>query len=218
MRIVLLSQFAMIRTALRHMLSSASDVEIAGDADLSGDIQEIITNLHPDVVLVETADNGSASLVRAIEKISEAGNVPVVVLAGNSAPSVIRSMLRAGVTGYVLKQSTDTELLLALRTAAHGRRFLDSSLIDAMAFEDTLRPASEGPPALSKRQSEVLRYIVQGFTSGEIARKLGVSVKTVETYRSRIYDRLEVRSRAGLMQYAVAAGLISIHDQLADNT
>lgn len=214
MRVLVLSKYAIVRTALYHMLSSATETEVIGEADISENIGEMIRKLRPDVVLIETVEAGDEAVTRAVEKISLAGKVNLVVLAGHGDPGAIRAMLRAGVTGYVLKQSTAADLLAALRSAASGRRFLDSSLIDAITLEELSRPEPAPAELLSSRQSEVLKYIVQGYTSGEIARKLSVSVKTVETYRSRIYDKLKVRSRAGLVQYAITAGLISIHDWL----
>jgi DNA-binding NarL/FixJ family response regulator len=214
MRVLVLSNYAIVRTALRHMLSSSAETEVIGEAEVSENVSEIINKLRPDVVLIETVEAEDDVLAKAVERISLAGKVNLVVLAGHGDPGAIRAMLRAGVTGYVLKQSTAADLLAALRSAASGRRFLDSSLIEAITSEELSRPEPSPTDMLSSRQSEVLKFIVQGYTSGEIARKLSVSVKTVETYRSRIYDKLKVRSRAGLVQYAITAGLISVHDWL----
>ena len=105
-------------------------------------------------------------------------------------------------------------MLVALRSAALGRKFLDSTLVDALAYPAASPPSLSVSQPLSKRQAEVLRYFVQGHTSGEISRRLGVSIKTVETYRSRIYEKTGVHSRAGLMEYAVAIGLISMQGDL----
>lgn len=214
MRLLLISKFAIVRSALRHLLASSDDIEVVAESDLSPDVEETVRKLRPDVILIETAVASDPEEARVIEKIGRGSKVRLVVLAGEGDIRVIRSMLRSGVTGYVLKQSTDTELLLALRSAARGRRFLDSSLINEIAFEGTrsAEQTASPKPVLSKRQKQVLKYLVRGHTGGEIARKLDVSVKTVETYRARIYEKLEVRSRADLMKYAVAAGLISMHE------
>ncbi len=214
-RVLVLSKYPIVRTALRHMLASAA-IEIAGEAATSDNVAENIRKWRPDVVLLETVDASDPQVTRAISQVAGAG-VRLVILAGQGDPSAIRAMMRAGVTGYVLKNSSDTELLLALRSASLGRRFLDSSLIDAIAFEDLTTIPRSHSQSLSKRQNQVLRYIVHGYTSGEIARELGVSAKTVETYRSRIYEKLEVHSRAGLMRYAMAEGLISIRDGVGDS-
>ncbi len=212
MRVLVLSKYAIVRSALQHMLSSSSDIDIVGVSDTSAQILGKLNEHHPDVILLETADASDPQVSRALETISQTG-VRLVVLAGEGDPNAIRAMMKAGVMGYVLKQSTDTELLVALRSAALGRKFLDSTLIDALASGNVSASTSTSQP-LSKRQAQVLRYFVQGYTSGEIAHRLGVSIKTVETYRSRIYEKTGVHSRAGLMQYAVATGLISMHAEL----
>lgn len=209
MRVLVLSKYAIVRTALRHMLSSAADIEVVAEADLHADVHHILRTTRPDVVLIEIEARDSA-MAPVVQKIGHCEKVNLVVLAGEAEPGLVRAMLRSGVAAYVLKQSTDTELLVALRSAARGRRFLDSSLIDAITFNETTTSAGE-TGKLSKRQSEVLNYLIQGYTSGETAGKLGVSTKTVETYRARIYDKLEVRSRSGLIQYAISTGMISIH-------
>jgi DNA-binding NarL/FixJ family response regulator len=212
MRVLVLSKYAIVRSALRHMLSSSTDIDIIGESHPSEKIVDKLNELRPDVALLETVDASDPELSRALEMIGQSG-VRVVVLAGKADANAIRAMIKAGVMGYVLKQSTDSELLVALRSAALGRKFLDSTLIDALAA-DVSAASPSMRQRLSKRQAEVLRYFVQGYTSGEIARTLGVSIKSVETYRSRIYEKTGVHSRAGLMQYAVAIGLVSMHGDL----
>lgn len=210
MRVLVISKYAIVRSALRHMLSSEPDTEIVGDFDFSASLDQTIRERLPDVVLIETVDASDPQVLQTIEGVGGEG-VQLVLLAGQGDPATIRAMLRAGVTGYVMKQSSDTELLVALRSAALGRKFLDSSLVSALAVDDLPRSLPATTHSLSKRQAEVLRYIVEGYTSSEIAHDLGISVKTVETYRSRIYEKLEVHSRAGLVQYAIETGLISFH-------
>jgi DNA-binding NarL/FixJ family response regulator len=214
MRILVLSKYAIVRSALRHMLSSSTDIEIVGEWDPSEKVLDKLNELDTDVILLETVDASDPQVSRALETISRRG-ARVVVLAGQGDPHAIRAMMKAGVMGYVLKQSTDAELLVALRSAAAGRKFLDSTLIDALAANVSAASPSMSQ-RLSKRQAEVLRFFVQGYTSGEIAKRLAISVKTVETYRSRIYEKTGVHTRAGLMKYAVATGLISMHGGLDD--
>jgi DNA-binding NarL/FixJ family response regulator len=214
MRVFLLSQYAIVRSGLRHILSASSDIDIVGEADALEKILDKFKEQHPDVVLLETANASDPQVSRALEMIRQT-NIRVVVLAEQGDPNAIRAMIKAGVTGFVLKQATDTELLVALRSAALGRKFIDSTLIDALASASVSSGSPGMSQPLSKRQAEVLRYLVHGYTSGEIARRLGVSIKTVETYRSRIYEKIGVHSRAGLMQYAVTTGLISMHADIS---
>lgn len=216
MRLLIVSKFAIVRSALRSMFASATDIEMICECDLSANIEGIVREQQADVVLIETVEASDPEVARIIENLGQT-SVPLVILAGQGDPRTIRAMMKAGVTGYVLKQSSDTELLVALRSAALGRKFLDSSLISALAVEDRPRPTPSTANSLSKRQAEVLRYIIEGYTSSEIAQELHVSVKTVLTYRSRIYEKLEVHSRAGLVQYAIDTGLISIHRSANDS-
>jgi DNA-binding NarL/FixJ family response regulator len=217
MRLLVISKFAIVRSALGHLVGSSTDVEVVGEMEPSLSVVEAIRTRRPEVVLLETGDSSDPELAQLIEQIAGFAEVRLVVLAGRGDVRAIRSMLRAGVIGYVMTQSSDTELLQALRSAARGHRFLDSSLIHAIATEES-GPGEEAlsRDGLSKRQMQVLKYLVHGYTSGEIARKLDVSVKTVETYRSRIYEKLEVRSRADLVKYAITTGLISMHEGMSD--
>jgi two-component system, NarL family, response regulator NreC len=210
MRVLVISRFAIVRSALRFMLSSTTDIEVIAECSLSAHIEEIVRQQRADVVLIETVEASDPEVARIIENLGQT-DARLVILAGQGDPRTIRAMMRAGVTGYVLKQSTDAELLAALRSAALGRKFLDSSLISALATEERPRPKPSTTHSLSRRQAQVLRYIIEGYTSNEIAQELHVSVKTVLTYRTRIYEKLEVHSRAGLVQYAIDSGLISIH-------
>jgi DNA-binding NarL/FixJ family response regulator len=120
----------------------------------------------------------------------------------------VRSILAIGVQGYVLKRASESEFLQAVRAVARGRRFLDSRLSDALAGLILDASASSARPALSQRERQVLTAIAKGFTRQEIADELRVSVKTVETYRARIRKKLELHSRAELVQYALASGIL----------
>lgn len=212
MRIFVLAQHAVIRAALRQLLSSSADVEIAGESAISGGAKETIRKQHPDVVLMEIVEASDPLVTRTMESVRELG-AHLVVLASHGDLRTVRAMMRAGVTGYVLKDSTHSDLLIALRSAALGRKFLDASLINAPPLEDEAPRLSLDYP-LSKRETEVLKSIVEGYASGSIARKLGLSVKTIETYRARIYRKLEAHSRADLVKYAITSGLITIQEGL----
>jgi two-component system response regulator NreC len=150
--------------------------------------------------------------------VEEVSGARVVVISSNENITYVRSMLTAGVLGYVLRKASDMELFLAIRTAFQGRRFIDPRLSDSLA--DVLlnrtsgnNRATEG--RLSNRELQVLRAISRGFTSQEVAQQLQLSTKTVETYRSRIYDKLGLKTRADLVHYAIAVGLLEMEDPMA---
>jgi DNA-binding NarL/FixJ family response regulator len=137
--------------------------------------------------------------------------VGVVVVAANENLAYVRSLLAAGVMGYVLRKAESEELILAIRNACSGRRYIDPRLSDGVA--EVLLRGAKSPTALrsrrlSQRETQVLRAVARGFTSSEIGRQLRVSSKTVETYRGRLYQKLGLRSRADLVHYAMAAGFL----------
>jgi two-component system, NarL family, response regulator NreC len=121
-------------------------------------------------------------------------------------------MLNAGVLGFVLRKASETELFLAIRFACEGRRFIDPRLSDSLAdllLGRTTRGGSSGESRLTQREWQVLRGIVRGFTGREVAEQLGLKANTIETYRLRIYDKLNLKTRADLVKYALASGLLA---------
>ena len=153
-RLVLFSKYQIVRAALRHMLVAASDLEIVAEVENLNQAEQAVHKLHPDVVLVETIETTNPSIPKLAEKSTRNGKVSVVVLTNQGNPRLVRAMLRAGVAGYVLKHSSEAELLLAVRSAARGRKFLDASLIDQIAFEGAAAAGpAEGKHHLSRRES-----------------------------------------------------------------
>ena len=211
-RLLVFSKFAMVRAALRLLLALAKDIEIIGEAETTQQAEQAIHELHPHVILIETVSTTGPAIPKLTARPARAGKI--VILSNYGDARVVRAMLKAGVTAYVLKQSTDAELFLAIRSAAQGRKFLDPSLIDEIAFEGgTGAGQAEGESVLSKRELQVLGQMVRGYSTAAIAKELRLSGKTVETYRARIYEKLDVHNRADLMRYAISVGLISVNER-----
>jgi two-component system, NarL family, response regulator NreC len=216
-RVVVFSKYQIVRTALRYLLGAAPDVETVAEVATQQQAQRAMLQSRPDVILIESVEATNSAIPKLAESNSHKHKVAIVVLTNEGNVRVVRAMLRAGVSGYVLKDSSESELLLALRSAARGRKFLDSSLIDEISLEGTSQAHnSEDRNVLSKRELQVLRFLVHGYTGPEIARDLRLSTKTVETYRSRIYEKLDLNSRADLVRYAIHAGLLSVNETLPD--
>ena len=209
-RVLLASDYALPRIALRKLLEPENDIDIVGESHEIENVTRELTEVRPDVVFMEIAvpgPHGLRSTTRIVQKFPEAR---VIVLTNNTNAGYVRSMLAAGAYGYVLKQSTDVEMLLAIRAVARGRRYLDPNLSDAIT--QVVLGAAERESSgtkLSDRELQVLKRIARGFTNQEIAHELQLSTKTVETYRARIYYKLKLRSRAELVEYAFAVGLLS---------
>ena len=215
-RLLIVSDYRLTRTGLRQMLNLVSDFEVVAETDNPGQVNEIATRSGADVVLLEITIPGPHGLRTAAKLVEEAGGARVVIISSNENISYVRSMLGAGVLGYVLRKASDTDLFVAIRNAYQKRRFIDPRLSDSVADmllgKDSSAPGREG--RLSNREQQVLRAIARGFTSHEVAEQLRLSTKTVETYRSRIYETLGMKTRADLVHYAMAVGLLETEEPM----
>jgi two-component system, NarL family, response regulator NreC len=137
----------------------------------------------------------------------------VVVLSSNENPSYVRSLLAIGIRAYVARSASNAELHEAIRTVHRGRRYLDprlsDSITDMLVGRKTAAIREPQVKRLSGREAQVLQAVARGFTTREIAVKLGVSGRTIQTYRERIYEKLELRTRADLVHYAIAHGMLN---------
>jgi DNA-binding NarL/FixJ family response regulator len=210
-RILIASDHSLSRTGLHHVLNSAPDLEIVAEAEAPGPVAELCRKFAPDVLVFEITVPGTSGLRTTASLVKAALPARTVVVASNENVHYVRSLLAAGVVGYVLRKANQEELLLAIRHAVSSQRYIDPRLSDGMA--DVLLQGAEGgisrnSRGLSRREAQVLRAVARGFTSSEIGRQLELSSKTVETYRSRIYEKLGLRTRADLVHYAMALGLL----------
>lgn len=210
-RLLIASDFRLPRIGLRQIVNAVADVEVIADSELQGALLEQVRQLGPDVVLLDLAIPRPNSLP-ALSRLLKDKPAKVVVISANENVAYVRSLLAAGVLGYVLRDASEQELFSAIRSASQGRYFIDPQLSDGLA--DVLMQGRKHSPAhatgsLSKRERQVLIAIARGFTSQEIAHQLQLSPKTVETYRARIYEKLGLKTRAELVGYAMATGLMT---------
>ena len=203
-RLVLADDHAVVRAGLRLLLDAESDFEVvaeAGDVDAA---RRYVRGHHPDVLVLDLNMPGGSSL-EAIPAIrEEAPDTQVVVLTMQEEPAFARQALASGAAGYVLKEAADSELVEAVRRAALGEIYLNPTLGARIARE----PPPGPPDDLSEREVEVLRLIALGHTNTEIAQQLYLSVRTVETHRAHIQQKLRVSSRAELVRYALQRRLV----------
>ena len=204
--IVLADDHSVVRSGLRMLLDAESDIQVVAEAGDVEAAQRYVLGHKPTVLVLDLNMPGGSSL-EAIPKVAEISpGTSVVVLTMQEDPAFAREALRAGARGYVLKQSAGAELVQAIRAAAGGGTWLNPDLGARMAA------APDGPTGtlaeLSEREIEVLRLIALGHTNGEIAEQLYLSVRTVETHRARIQQKLGVSSRAELVRYALDHDLI----------
>ena len=210
-RVLIADDHAVLRAGLRLLINAQPDLEVVAEAASAPEVVKQAAAAAPDVVTLDLSMPGGSG-VQTIERLrQECPRVRVLVLTMHDDPAYLRAVLAAGGAGYVVKTAADTELLTAIRAVAQGRTFVDLNLsggqVQAVLGGGGGRRAA-GLDQLSPREREVLGYLAQGHTHQQIADRLFLSVKTVETYRARIADKLGLRTRADVVRYAVEVGLL----------
>jgi two-component system, NarL family, response regulator NreC len=205
--IVLADDHAVVRSGLRLLLDRAGGLLVVSEAGDAESALRTVLGHKPSVLVLDLNMPGELTSLDAIPKVAEASpRTRVVVLTMQEDPEFARQALRAGAAGYVLKEAADSELVEAVRRAAAGETYLNPRLGAALAAAP---PAPSGhPDDLSEREVEVLRLIALGHTNAEIAGQLYLSVRTVESHRAHIQQKLRLSTRAELVRYALERGLL----------
>ncbi len=203
-RVLLADDHALVRAGLRALLTSQADIEVAGEAEDGVAVVERCRELKPDVVLLDLAMPGRGGVPAAEELRQVCPETKVLVLTMHEDEGYARLARRAGAAGYVLKRALATTLLHAIRAVQRGETYATPPL--AQAFHDTT-PAPAGDSLLSERENDVVRLIALGHTNAEIAGKLHISEKTVETHRAHVFEKLGLVTRADLVRFALEHGL-----------
>ena len=215
-RILIADDHGVLRAGLRVLLNAESDMEVVGEAGDGSEAMVKARELRPDVILLDVTMPGTGGLqaIRHIRKACPASKI--LILSMHDDESYLREALRSGASGYALKKAADTELLSAIRAVNRGEIFLDPSLTRILVSELIGNESKQGDEKverevhrLSERETEVLRLLAQGYTSQQVADMLFLSLKTVETYKARVMNKLGLRSRAQLVRYALQVGLLS---------
>jgi two-component system response regulator NreC len=210
-RIVVADDHAVLRAGLRALLNAEPDMEVVGEAANGREAVERAEQLRPDVIVMDLSMPLMGGL-DATKQIKEKGlTTRVLVLTVHAEQQYLLPVLQAGGAGYVLKQAADTELIQAIRTVHRGEAFLYPAAANLL-IEDYRRRVSASEDefdGLSEREREVLKLTAEGFSSQEIADKLIISAKTVDTYRQRIMDKLDIHHRSELIRYALRKGLLA---------
>jgi len=199
---------------LKFLIDAQSDMKVVAEAADGPETVSRARDANSDVVLLDLTMPGAPGTA-ILERLVRLDPRPrVLVLTGHDDPAYVRAALQAGASGYIVKTATSVELLTAIRAVYHGRTFVDLTRPGEEARRHEVRhvardsPAAGRPRPLSRREAEVLRLLAQGHTNQEAADHLAVSVKTIETHRKRLSDKLGLKSRAQLFRFAVEAGLL----------
>ena len=206
-KIVIADDHVVVRRGLRLLLDAAEGFEVVAEAGNVADTRRYVRAHRPAVLVLDLNMPGDDSLEAIPEIREEAPSTEIVVLTMQSETAFARTALQAGAKGYVLKEAADDELVEAVRAAARGETYLNPRLGARLAAEP---PAPAGPPDdLPEREAESLRLIALGHTNGEIASQLYLSVRTVESHRAHIQQKLRRTTRAELVRYALEKGLVA---------
>jgi two-component system, NarL family, response regulator NreC len=201
--IVLADDHTVVRNALRLLLDAEPDFEVVAEAGDADSAVRYVRGHKPTVLILDLNMPGRASLDAVPDIRAASPETEIVVLTMQNEPAFARRALQSGVRGYVLKEAADAELVEAVRSAAAGATYLQPSLGARLAGEDGHRGEE-----LSEREREVLRLIALGHTNAEVADQLYISIRTVESHRAHIQQKLSLTSRAELVRYALEHGMV----------
>ncbi|MBI3362993.1 MAG: response regulator transcription factor [Chloroflexi bacterium] len=219
-RVLLADDHAVLRAGLKALLATQPDLEPVGEAGDGAEAVRLAESLQPDVLLLDVTmpGNDGFAALRAVRQ--RVPGVRVLLLTMHENETLLREALRLGASGYVLKKAAESELLTAIRAVARGEAFVDPAMTKAM-IEGYLgtepqisnlksqTPKGTQTDGLTAREVEVLKLTAEGYTNKEIAEKLVISVKTVETHKAHIAEKLGLKSRVEWLRYAREKGLLS---------
>ena len=208
-RILLVDDHALVRAGMRSLLHEIPGVEVVAEAADGAEALRLAVELRPDVVLLDIAMKGMNGLDAAARLREQLPAAKVIVLSMHTSEEYVLLALRAGAAGYLIKDSATSELELALKAVARGETYLSPAISRQVVDGYVQRVGTAAAPEpLTPRQREVLKRIAEGRSTKEIAYELKLSVKTVESHRAQIMERLGIRDVAGLVRYAMRAGLV----------
>lgn len=209
-RVLLVDNHTLVRAGLRALLLSLPEIEVVAEASDGREALRLIASHHPDVVLMDVAMPEMNGLEATARVVKEFPSVRVIILSMHANEEYVLQALRTGAMGYVLKDSGVGELELALKAVFRGETYLSPAVSKHVVADYVRRVGSESNSleSLTPRQREVLQLLAEGRSTKEIAQMLYISVKTVETHRAQLMERLNIHDVAGLVRYAIRLGLI----------
>ena len=211
LRILLADDHVLFRAGMRSLLQSMPNVQIVAEANDGSEAVSLAGQHHPDVVVMDISMKALNGLDATAQIKTHSPAVRVIILSMHDTADYVNQALRAGASGYLLKDSTEPELELALNAVMRGETYLSPRVSKQVVDAYLQGSAADQSPldVLTPRQREILKLVTEGLTTKEIAYQLKLSVKTVETHRTQIMERLDIHDVPGLVRYAIRSGLIS---------
>lgn len=219
-RVIIADDHNLVRAGFRVLLESLPGIDVVAEASDGLAALRLIENLQPHVVLMDIAMSGLNGLEATRRITRQHPYVRVIILSMHASEEYVLQALRAGASGYLLKDAGTAELEIAIKAVARGETYLSPPVSKHVISDYVRRVEAEPVPdeeeggalqdRLTLRQREILQLIAEGNTTQEIANRLNISVKTVETHRMQLMERLDIHDIAGLVRYAIRTGLISL--------
>jgi two-component system response regulator NreC len=208
-RVLIVDDHAVVRAGIRLLLGQEPDIEPVGEAGTGREAVFEARKLKPHVILMDVVMPDQTGLEVLPTLLHENPDVKVLLLSMQDDPRYVREALGAGASGYVLKEAVDAEVVAAVREVARGGRYINPELGARLATADAEAERRAEQDPLTDREREILRLLALGHTNQEIAKQLYISVRTAETHRAHIMQKLRIESRAELVRYALAQGLLN---------
>ena len=207
-RVLIVDDHAVVRSGLRLLLEREDDIEVVAEAGTADEGVRAARLEKPDVILLDVVMPGRSGLEATSEMVEASKGARVLVLSMQDDPTYVREAFAGGASGYMLKEAADAELVQAIREVAAGGRYVHPTLGARLAQAEVEAARRESDDPLSEREREVLRLLALGHTNQEIAKQLYISVRTAETHRAHIMQKLGLGTRAELIRYALANGML----------
>ena len=209
LRILIADDHGLMRAGLRALLNEETNFEIVGEAATTEEAVEAALKLKPDVVLMDLSMPGAGGIDATRRLKEHLPGARVLILTVHEDGRLLREAVKAGAVGYIVKRAVESELVMALGAVQRGELYVHPFMTRALLEDDPAPPAPSphGPETLTRRETEILRLVVRGYTNRQIADDLGVSVRTVETHRANFMGKLGLMNRAEIVRWAAEHGL-----------
>jgi two-component system, NarL family, response regulator NreC len=207
-RVLIVDDHPVVRSGLRRVLEAEADIEVVGEA---GDAQHAVFETRaqqPTVILMDVVMPGKTGIEATPDVLKDAPEAKVLILSMQDDPNYVRQAFAAGATGYILKEAAATDLVAAVREVAAGRNYVHPSLGARMVVAHAEERKRNEQDPLSERERDVLQLLALGHTNQEISEKLYISVRTAETHRAHVMQKLRISTRAELVRYALEHGFL----------
>ena len=210
LRILVVDDHALVRAGLRRLIEEIDGVEVIGEASDANEALELVESSRPELIMMDIGMPNISGLQATTQIRARFPGVRVIIVSMYCSEEDVLQALRFGASGYLLKNSAPAEMAIAIDAVRNGDVYLSPPISRAVveSYLDRVKISSASSSTLTPRQREVLNLIAQGLSTKAIARQLGISAKTVETHRTRLMARLDIHDVAGLVRYAIKAGIV----------